>query len=470
MMIPPSQDALFKETLQRHLHGFEGIKPNFPLTPAELSQLKWYELNIDPQSPENRNRGTASPAVKLHFEVERALARAFGFTLLYQRDEETAYATFTKDQEPHVRLDKASFSALRREVASFSVDVQDVIRATSFLSISVKAKEILKNAGLTLSDDSEVFLTQLAEASLQNPTLFPVIQELTPYQRTLLVKAYWPDTHFRHLLFLEGGENMVQMLVKGIKDGTFTKEDFIIWKWRWRVNLFGFKGGYSAKNYDAITHKDSLILLSALEELFDNPDMNFMLYYLNQLQALLNLDSITDLSADEKAYITKMAVSLHDIKGIASSEGAILVVNAYLKFKNAHPQKSSELIALFFKFFNNPDIKTPTYAPAVLNTAYQLFLNDTALKELLPPDISALQAAIIFSCHYSIPIYEKALSAGHPRISCRLFSAKDSLKTTLVKWLENGMNAEFIIGSTGELELANALPPAALPVDTLKVS
>jgi hypothetical protein len=426
----------------------EFLEKLISLSEAEITQLNLYQPKVDGVSPEVRN--DASPASSLHFEVKRALSRVYGFLLLLSDDKE-AYAHFVQGQS--AALSQEAFEKLTQETKNLNEDQKAIIRTTCFLTISQQSIAALKLKGIEPSKDSEVFLTQVAALAETSPDIMPAIDALSISQRASLIKAYWYETHFRHLLFLEGGENMVRELRKGIKSGEFTREDFKLWVWRWRTNLFGFKGGNSPVNYDAITHQFSELLIEELNKLFDSPEMDFMTSYLGKLQKVLNLNQYSDLSETEKAYIARLVISLHDKKDLATPEGARDIIKLYRQFKENAPQEAEQLIESFEKFIKNADIKTPTYVPAILNGALNLFTKDEKLKALLPGGFTPLQAAILFNFHYSSVIYQRAILDDLPRISAMIFAKEDSLKKNLLTWLNTGMNAQFNFSDELDLQM-----------------
>lgn len=441
-------ESIFARSIREYLKEFGEGKKYFQLSAAEIAQLRTYQPVIDTESPEVRNDVTSAIQLQLHFEVKRSLTRLFGLLCLLNDN----YDGFTAGQPEASKLSHESFSRLRNMLAALSADEVHAIRTTCFLSISENAKDTFREKGLQPNSDSEAFLSQLAENLAQHPDLMPATCVLSSNQRSILSKAYWPETHFRHLLFLEGGSNMVSDLVKGIKSQSFSQQDFQIWKWRWLTNLFGFKVGVSAQNYDAVIDTLSFILISELDALFTNPNKDFMNSYLGRLQKLFSLETHADLTDAEKMYIAKIAMSMHDIKDIATSAGATLLVTVYKQYKQDNAAEAARLIDLFARFMETPDIKTPTYMPAVLNGAIKLFKEDVEVGALLPAGLTPIQAAVMFQFAYSPTVYEKALSLEKPRISGRLFAAQPALKSALLGWLGNGMKAQFGVSDKLELE------------------
>jgi hypothetical protein len=108
----------------------------------------------------------------------------------------------------------AIFKKLSEEAISLDENAKAAIRISCFLSISDKAKEVLKENGYTLSNDSEDFLSQLAVILQENNALFPITKSLTTYQVELLQKVFWPNMHLRHMMYTEGGINMTKSFLR----------------------------------------------------------------------------------------------------------------------------------------------------------------------------------------------------------------------------------------------------------------
>lgn len=404
---------------------------NLNLTREEIDQLSWYlgSANHTPQASEQE------VSDKWHVEIKRSLARCHCFNLLLDGSCE-AFKKFIAAQNEPV-LEENDFKALSKEAKALPDAVKEVIRASCFLSINEKIKNAVTEAGLQLSassaNDNEKFLSHLAVFLQERPQLLPLTSVLTSEQIEMLRKVYWPDTHFRHLLYTEGGDNMTQSLYAGLSTGQFSVDDFALWKWRWLTNLFGFIHDRGAKYYNKEVH----LLASAV---FDSllKQTEFVSSYLAMRADLAGLTKYS-LPQVEVEFIAHLAAYFNQLNIITPEQGA-LVYQGYAAFKEAaHDQ--GNLAKAYQAHCKDSQSLTPTHLPAILNNAFLI------LKESLSVE-DAMKHAIHFTCDCLIKVYDYP---HNQYLSFREFSQQTSLRNVLPVWLENRDNFQLYLQETGEM-------------------
>jgi hypothetical protein len=450
----------FKEDVQRYCAsiGAEQLR----LTDNELLQLEWLVANTF-ITPEARTQATADP---IPFEIKRAIARRFSFELLLKGDD-ASYQKFVA-QQPEPKLSQEHFNEISVDAKTLDDDEKVVIRLSCLLTLTVKARTLLSDK--SPSNDSEEFLTQLAgwlDTDAEVKRLFPIAQDLTPEQTRLLTKMYWPNTHLRHMLQTEGGDNMTASFTQGIKDGRFTVDDFLVLKWRWLTVAFGFAAGSGAKYYNADIHYLTQTVSMALEEYLHLPrltgaglehsfareDYSFLNSYLIERaeQAGLRNDRVTLL---EKYFFGHLAAFSNQVHVLNDNLGST-VFAAYIKSQEdllVNCSLEDSLAASYDQIRKNPQAVTPTYVTSVYSTAYDLLYNQQLQKGNSAGEArtQALYESTQFICHVLAELYK---CDPTQRISLQAVAQKTNLTPLLAAWQENHDSLNFSLNESMEMQV-----------------
>jgi hypothetical protein len=425
----------------------------------------------------------------LPFEVKRSLARCYSFVLML-RGTHDAFIEFTRGQDQQNKLDYPRFQALHQEALKLGKEVQEVVRATAFLIKSPQMTNVCQaylfddarlafrknNLSVDISSDSEEFLSQFAVIAAEVIMLTPITSTLNESQRSLLLKAFWPNTHMRWLYSTEGGCNMTRDLQRGIQCNRFNHEvDFAVWLWRWRLNVAGLEGGPGAKFYDK--YSDQLIeaTVTELMKLFDKPEHQFLHDYL--LKSASDVPGLLDLEAAEKYFIGHIIAYLayfHRVD-LASPVNLAAIMRGYSQFKHAFDEKNAAANA-YIHAIENENAVTPTYVPGVMDKALGLIkihyneIDRRDLREgdavMLPDkfDISAvfkefpmntpkvIERTVQFMSQFMSVLYSSKLEK---RISCMSLANTENLRLVLQSWLQDPASVQF--GFDGKMEMTAAI-------------
>ena len=396
------------------------------LTPAEIEQLSWYIEN--PRvTPEARLDDTST---ELPFEVKRGITRRYSFELL-KRGTEQAYEEFTRGQDESVKLTFEIFNQLSQEARNLSLDIQKVLEVSCFLTISLNARLVLLAKEHLVNDDSEIFLSDLAIYLKNDKALFPITSDLTNQQIALLQKIYWPCMHLRHMIYTEGNESMVTTFKEGINNGKFSAEDFVAWKWRWLINLMGFQSGPGAKNYDIETHTLAHIVITSLNKISSDTNQIFLDSYLDKRAEIAGFTAPDlQLTHAEQNLLAHIAAYFNS-KKILNKETGFAIYQGYKKFLQQSNSNANNLADLYADYYQNSAAITPTYVPAIINTAYDIFLEKFKDDKMVLA--MALTAATQFMCDFLSQLY---LLPFDKLISCMQLAQKNKLEPLLNEWLE----------------------------------
>lgn len=440
-MFKEDEFVKFKQAIKKYAETMN--YHDIDITDDELVQLSWHMGNSG-ITPEARGEDIVD---KLHFEIKRSLARRYSFELLLRGDP-AAYEEFVQAQNKSAILPFTVFKALSEEAKALDENIQADIKASCFLTISDKAKEALKSAGHVLSTDSEEFLSQLASLARENNSIFPLTKNLNREQLNLLPKVYWPNMHFRHMLYTEGGDNMSKTFSDGVVKGDFGKQDFLAWKWRWLTNIFGFQGGQGAKYYDAQTHFLTAAVIAELERVLADPTYSYLDHYLLKRAELAGLsDAPFNLSETEQQLLGHLAAYCNQVNVLTPDLGKMIYAG-YAAFKEEFDD-AGELAALYESQRKDKAAVTPTYVPAIINNAYLTFKNKFKMDEA-----DSLKNASQFMCQ----LLSKLLAFPHDkRISCMNLAKETSMQAILEKWISNHHAFDFKLNDNVEL-MAEELP------------
>jgi hypothetical protein len=405
------------------------------LSEKELEQLEWL-MATSFVTPEARAQNSADPLV---FEIKRAIARRYSFELLIKGDE-GSYQKFIA-QQPEPKLAKEDFEKLSTEARNLSDDEKSVIRLGCLLTTTDKARRLLMERNP--SNDSEEFLTQLAtwlDADFNVQSLFPIAQGLTAVQTEMLTKMYWPNTHLRHMLQTEGGDNMTASLQAGIAQGDFTLQDFTVLKWRWLTVAFGFAAGSGAKYYNADIHYLTSLVNSELEKCFTVAGYSYLDGYLLQRAARAGLRN-GDAELLDKYFFGHLVAFSNQVHVMNEDQGAI-VFEAYIRAQQQMLDHEEKLAISYHRIRKNPAAVTPTYVTSVYSTAYDLVLNqrlaDGKTREVAAA--GALHESTQFICCILNNLYKHS---PVQRISLADLAQKPKLTSVLAAWQQNHDSLEF---------------------------
>lgn len=410
------------ETIKKYLSE---NYPKLTLTENQFAQLLYYDTN-----PTTTPEARVAVSAELNFEATRTLARLNSFELLLCGNDD-AYAEFIKGQAENKQLRRDNFDLLSKEAKNLDEDLKQAIRAGCFLTKSKPADAILEKHGIHPQEDSEAFLTQIAKL---HPDILkevmPATKDLSEKQKELLVSMFWLNTHFRHMLFTEGGSNMTQNLCKGLETRDF---NFQAWRWRWLTNLFGFHGGPGAKFFNNEFYR---LTVAVFEQLHNTE--GFTTQYLQVRAGIAGVTTKSNLSRIEELLIGHIAAMFFSVN-ILDSEAGKHVIAGYGQYKLDYP--GTTLAATYVKYCNNPAAITPTYVPAVLNGVYDLLLKDPEIKNLTTQN--PLELATIFSCQVMQELYSHAQTYKEQPISCAALAKGTNLKTVVIAWLTGDKTLEL---------------------------
>lgn len=434
-MFKENEFVKFKQAIKKYAENMN--YHDMDLTDDELAQLSWH-MGSSSITPEAHGEDIVD---KLHFEIKRSLARRYSFELLLRGDE-AAYQEFIQVQNKSAILPFTAFKVLSEEAKALDENTQVDVKASCLLATSDKAKEVLKESGHVLSNDSEEFLSQLTPLARENNSIFPLTKSLSVNQLDLLQKVYWPSMHFRHMLYTEGGDNMTKTFSDGVMKGDFDKQDFLAWKWRWLANIFGFQGGQGAKYYDEQTHFLASTVIAELERVLVDPTYSYLDNYLLKRAELAGLnDEALNLSKAEQQLLGHLAAYCHQINVLTPDLGKMIYVG-YAEFKNEFDD-SGELAALYEDQRKDKTAVTPTYVPAIINNAYLVFKNTFNMDEM-----ESLKNATQFMCQMLRELLALSLDK---RISCMNLAKEESMKAILEKWISNHHAFDFTLNENIEL-------------------
>lgn len=419
--------------------GYEDID----LSTEELFQLFTY-VGSTVVTPEARD---ALAMQDLHFEIKRGLARFNGLRLL-SLGSPKGYKQFIEAQNKDACLSFDQYMDLAFEYSQLPNDLLRCLRASCFLTINDGIKTRFNKLNITdYPADSEAFLTWLVPKLKSNPQLLPIARPFSEAQFDILQKMYWPNTHFRHMLYTEGGNGMTSSLAEGIKAGKFTDEDLKAWRWRWLTNLFGFQADRGCKYFDAEVFALTKSVMDSLKMIFVNQDTQFLEGYLLKRAQDAGFDQNETLDESEQKFLGHLAAYFNQIN-ILSTERGECIIEGYEAYRDTFGDEGG--LAVSYEIHRqNEGVKTPTYVPAVLNSAF------VALKDRFGySESESIKLACQFMCQVLSFIYNEQLqhvdgyNFGSP-VSCMKLAKVDALVVTLNRWLQSDAKELWLFLSEG---------------------
>lgn len=250
-LFAPSGHAIHvqEKRLQNYIDQHFGTA--LDLSPHELNQILWL-ARAGSQPPGGVHSLNYYP---LEREIMRLLNRLYNLALLRKGDE-TSYLYFTQPQREENYdkpvLSQQTFDRLSRwfnNPETLSEDGYVALRAATIISAVAhtrlardKAQQIWDNEGAgPVPQDGMEFLW----ATVNHDTaVYPLLDALSTEQRSLLLAAFLPDSHLRHMLYAEGSSAMFYRLIDSFQrqqtETALSRDAFNFWFMTWLVDISGF--------------------------------------------------------------------------------------------------------------------------------------------------------------------------------------------------------------------------------------
>ena len=363
--------------------------PDEKLSKEIIEQLRWFQESMITTSESNVRLSDKKESV-LHVEIKRALARLHCYRLL-RKGGKPAYQKFIKHQPDEEKLDFKTFSALSHMLQVQPQAIQMAIEASCFITISEKAKDLAKQAGAPYTNDSEKFLTVVMQ---QCPNIFPIRNALDKSSQPILPLLYLQDTHARHMLYTEGGDNMFQSLRKKIKDKHISKSAYEAWWCRWLINIAGFRGHEQPEGSLYLTEPTAttlFLLKKELDKLWENPEYDVLSGYLEERAKQLGVSNL---------YLAHLGAMMRIYKPKEGRE-----VQAWFESLSILQQKN---YTDKYQEFRNKTQITPTYEPAIIDNLRALGCD---IRETLSLHAAIISAATVA---YHDAIVQQKIDASIP--------------------------------------------------------
>lgn len=351
----------------------------------EIAQLSWSIRSAAPTPEKAIIDVSGNPG---YMEIKRCLSRLYCLTLL-KSDSEENFEKFRGNQprkeEYNPALEFAQYQELAQKFKNRDELFNDALRVTTIISsvpLSPRAREradaVLGKNNYTI--DSVEFLSETFSNIDNAKQIYPAVAALfekypEPSHQQRLVKllqsAFSSGRHFRHMMYTEGNETMFEGLLKGIRAGEITPEEFEFWLCHWNINITGFRGHIEPKGSLYLT-SNTFRAMQALEgclvKIFAEDNLNareLLNRYLDIRagEGFIDLGELPDrtLAPDEKRILSHVGAMMrlfHPLEGKALLEGYRYIPKSLMK----------ELTKAYFSVpaANEP---TPTYAPALYENA-----------------------------------------------------------------------------------------------------
>jgi len=293
--------------------------------------------------------------------------------------------------------------------------------------MSVNAKELATAKKIKYSLDSEKFLTDTIR---QCPEIYPVLQSLDQDAQQLMPSVFMENTHARHMLYTEGGNNMFATLRAGIKSGTLSKEQYALWFSRWVINIAGFRGHEETQGSIYLTQSTAtsiIALKQELDKLWDNPNYDVLAGYLAIRAQWLQVPNIF------LAHIGAL-MRLH-----TPEEG--MALKTWFNKLSAEQQRVHEASFNTLRYVTQV---TPTYEPAVLDNLKALGCSvEEAITIHTLIKLEASQA-------YCAGLNQKRIAIDTP-LCFRGIAFKDNLEPIVAYYRENGKIPAITVADNGDV-------------------
>ena len=355
-----------------------------------LEQLTWVE-----NSPSRTSEmDTKATSITVHREIPRALSRIFCLRLLRSGLPED-YSAFVKPQPEATQLTQESFnhlSALIRKLNDSEYTALETSVILSSVTLSPLAKEqtslALPNTPYPL--DTVQFLAFTAPHA---NAIYPLVKMHTkkhPEMEQQLSTLFQPDTHFRHMLYVEGGIGMYKNIARQIQGKQLTAAGLSLWYAGWVANITGFRGHiapHGSLYLDESTFQSMQRLKTGIDRMLLEPGYAPLADYLVWRAERLGFNDRLDNGVSELglAWLSAM-MRIHKAKDASP------LISAWHQLSDTTRKKLQEHVS---RLLTAPELPTPTYGPAIFANALALTDGDMnqTLKMTLPVYFSALEQA-----------------------------------------------------------------------------
>lgn len=330
------------------------------LTDEQYEQINWIDTsNLTPErvQPYNFNPQQLRIFARLHF-----------LCLLRKGDTE-AYAVFTAGQnEP--RLTEEHFKILAESIKCLSEDeYQQLWLATitfrSPTAITLAEKKLNQK---TPFDGVEF----LALVMTQCPEIYPAINDYlqaNPKAKENFA-AMFNTGHFRHMMYVEGGNNMFAKLRSKIENGEVDSRKFNLWFAYWLIDITGFRG-HTEQGGSAYLNDNTFKAINALKghliAVLNNPRYPALQEYLNDRATWLGISNqpTNNLYARnefelQRSILARIA-AMHRLFTANEKEG---LLRGLQRLKQKNEREYFNIIEILNPLFIT-DEPTPTYGPAL---------------------------------------------------------------------------------------------------------
>ncbi|MDP3561983.1 MAG: hypothetical protein Q8R83_07385 [Legionellaceae bacterium] len=394
--------------------------------PAEIwTQLTWVELNsvITTQSNVLLNTST-----DINQETKRCLAR-FNCLYLLKKGDEQAYSQFISTQLT-CQLTWDKFKVLSDIVNALPIGGYVALEASCFITKSDKAIRAAAEAGLTPSEDSEQFITDLI--SHRTKTIYPACQNLTPEALEQMRFVFFRGAHARHMLDMEGGQNMYASLREAIRYNQISTEQMNLWLSRWIINIAGLDGHIQSQGSSYLTETVAEVILDLkqqLDSLLDNSNHNVLESYLTARAVRLGVSSpyLAHLGTLMRRYGPEDGKKIQDW------------------FNALEPSQQNKHIQKFEERMQTMQV-TPTFKPVLLDNLLKLL--DGSIAKALTMFHEIEQAA---ERAYRQEIENGSILVQTP-LRYRDVASSNSLKLLLNFYSNNKQLPLILVNSTGSIQ------------------
>lgn len=319
--------------------------PTLVLHSKMLEQLSWLQNNTVITSQSNVN----SKQDLVNIEVKRILSRLHSVKLLLEGGA-LCYSAFVQSQTADIVLSEDNFNRLSRFIQELTLASRECLMATCFITKSDQAiMAVPEKQKSELPADSEQFITHMVT---HFPRLFPICALLTEEAINLLPYAFYKNSHARQILDMEGGYNMVSNIVKAIRFGEITYEQYNLWFARWIINIAGLDGHVNHNGSIYLTEPVANCIWALkleLDQLWLNPNHQVIDNYLAFREKQLEVNDVYI------AYLGALMRQYSPIKG--------LEIQTWFESLSVSEQREKILV---FKMQLEQTKITPTFKPTVL--------------------------------------------------------------------------------------------------------
>jgi hypothetical protein len=382
--------SIFNCSIYAEIHGIrELIEYSYPenslqLSIQEIEQILWID-GINYVTPE---MNVLIKQNNIHVEIPRVLTKLYCLELLRNGTQED-YNKFIEAQIASNNrniLKYQSFKKLSSSVKELDSIAYKAIRISTILSSVSKSPKALELALLKLGKDgiSSDNVEFMAETMNKAMDIYPLAREFAanyPKYIPLLKAAFLSNTHFRHMLYTEGGVGMFKNLRTAIKLKTIDKEKLNFWYCYWMVNITGFRG-HIAQNGSIYLNEDTFIAINYLKKLVFNmlkdPNYNPLEHYLKFRAKGLGIDTLEK----NKKSVMVLAHIGAVLRIYSKEQGRELVEG----FNSMSPQQKSNITEHLYVALMDYGDPTPTYGPTTFANGLEYSGNNikNTLRALLP--------------------------------------------------------------------------------------